>query len=149
MLEDVLRKKILYLNSVNRNIHLSEEVLLSLNNYRYTILQKIFGSLLHDAITPLSLLGTVGNHRPAWADEERIELVFEKSTPSFWEKLLESYAEIHGRNHVVERAELIMAGVKGDMKNYMIWQSKAKYATFLRHMRTNVLPFIDDNPTVE
>jgi hypothetical protein len=149
ILEDVLRKKILYLNSVNRNIHLSEEVLLSLNNYRHTILQKIFGSLLHDAITPLSLLGTVGNHQPAWANEESIELVFEKSSPSFWEKLLESYAEIHGRNSVVERAELIMAGVKGDMKNYMIWQSKAKYATFLRHMRTNVLPFIDDNPTVE
>jgi hypothetical protein len=148
MLEDVLRRKILYLNSVNRNIHLSEEVLLSLNNYRHTTLQKIFGSLLHDAITPLSLLGTVGNYQPAWAHEERIELVVEKSSPSFWEKLLESYVEIHGRNDVVERAELIMAGVKGDMKNYMIWQSKAKYATFLRHMRANVLPFID-NPTVE
>ena len=148
ILEDILRKKILYLNSVNRNIHLSEEVLLSLNNYRHTILQKIFGSLLHDAITPLSLLGTVGDYQPAWANEESIELVFEKSSPSFWEKLLESYAEIHGRNSVVERAELIMAGVKGDMKNYMIWQSKAKYATFLRHMRTNVLPFVD-NPTVE
>lgn len=148
-LEDVLRKKILYLNSVNRNIHLSEEVLLSLNNYRHTTLQKIFGSLLHDAITPLSLLGTVGDYKPAWANEERIELVLQKSSPSFWENLLESYAKIHGRNGVVERAEMIMEGVRTDMKNYMIWQSKAKYATFLRHMRANVLPCIDDNPTVE
>ena len=148
-LEDVLRKKILYLNSANRNIHLSEEVLLSLNNYRHTTLQKIFGSLLHDAITPLSLLGTVGDYQPAWANEERIELVLQKSSPSFWENLLESYAKIHGRNGVVERAEMIMEGVRTDMKNYMIWQSKAKYATFLRHMRANVLPCIDDNPTVE
>ena len=149
MLEDVLRKKILYLNSVNRNIHLSEEVLVSLNNYRHTTLQKIFGSLLHDAITPLSLLGTVGDYQPAWANEERIELVLQKSSPSFWEKLLESYIQTHGRNDVVERAEMIMGGVRTDMKNYMIWQSKAKYATFLRHMRANVLPFIDENPTVE
>lgn len=143
-LEEVLIKKILYLNAANRNIHLSEEVLTNLNNYRYTILQKIFGSLLHDAITPLSLLGTVGNHHPAWANQEGIELVFTKSSPSFWENLLESYKAIHGRNGIVERAEMIMEGVRADMKNYLIWQSKAKYATFLRHMRTSVLPFLQD-----
>lgn len=143
-LEEVLIKKIQYLNTANRNIHLSVEVLTNLNNYRYTTLQKIFGSMLHDAITPLSLLGTVENHHPAWANEENIELVFRKSTPSFWENLLESYKAIYGRNGIVERAEMLMEGVRADMKNYMIWQSKAKYATFLRHMRTSVLPFLQD-----
>jgi hypothetical protein len=147
-LEEVLIKKILYLNTVNRNIHLSEEVLTNLTNYRHTILQKIFGSMLHDAITPLSLLGTVENHRPAWANDENIELVFRKSSPSFWENILESYKAIHGRNGIVERAEMIMEGVRTDMKNYMIWQSKAKYATFLRHMRTSVLPFLHDQVNV-
>jgi len=141
-LQSVLIEKIRFMNSCNKNIHLSEEVLVSLPSYPYYTLQKIFGSLLHDRITPLNLLGTVGMHRPAWASEEKIELVLRKSSPFFWENLLAAYSNTYGRNEHVERAELILDGIRHDMEHYMIWQSKAKYATFLKHMRNNILPFL-------
>jgi len=141
-LEAVLRDKIIYMNSTNKNIHLADDVLAGISNYRYSLLQRIFGSLLHDTITPLTLLGSVCNHRPGWSKEEKIDLVLRKSSPSFWEDMLESYKKIYGNNEVVERAEKIMAGIRSDMSQYLIWQSKAKYATYVRHMRKNVAPFI-------
>jgi len=141
-LESVLREKIVYLNSVNKNVHLTEDILASLSSYRYFSLQKFFGSLLHDAITPLSLLGSVCLHCPAWDTEASIQLVMTKSSPMFWESILEDYIRLNGRTSHSDRAELIMNGVRSDMMNYMIWQSKAKYATFLRHMRKNILPFV-------
>ena len=141
-LESVLIEKIRSMNACNKNIHLSEEVLVSLSSYRYHTLQKIFGSLLHDRITPLNLLGTVGMYRPAWAAEERIELVLRKSSPFFWENILQGYSNTYGRNEHVQRAEMILEGIRNDMEHYMIWQSKAKYATFLKHMRNNIVPFV-------
>ena len=147
-LEAVLREKIMYMNSTNKNIHLADDVLAGIPTYRHSLLQRIFGSLLHDTITPLSLLGSVCTHCPTWSREERIELVLRKSTPSFWENMLESYKAIYGNNEVVDRAEKIMAGIRSDMSQYLIWQSKAKYATYIRHMRKNVAPFINANPMV-
>jgi hypothetical protein len=68
-----------------------------------------------------------------------------KSSPMFWESILDDYIRLNGRTSDSDRAELIMNGVRSDMMNYMIWQSKAKYATFLRHMRKNILPFVKGN----
>ena len=143
LVRDVLQKKIQYLNSVNKNIHLSEEVLLGLSSYTHWTLQKIFGSLLYDTICPLSLLGSVCMHCPSWDRESSIQLVLTKSTPLFWENLLDRYKELHGMNEHAERADYILAAIKADIAAYSIWQSKAKYATFLKHMRKNILPFVE------
>ena len=142
-LESVLIEKILFMNASNKNIHLSEEVLSSLTSYRHFTLQRIFASLLHDRLTPLNLLGVVGPYCAKWDTESKIQLVLRKSTPVYWQNVLALYIEAHGRNAVVERAESILAGIRSDMAMFMTWQSKAKYATFLKHMRTNVLPFVD------
>jgi hypothetical protein len=141
-LETVLREKILYMNTANKNIHLSDEVLYELPSYRHFTLQTIFASLLHDRITPLNLLGAVGLYCAKWDTESRIQLVLRKSSPPYWENILAQYVQTHGRNSVVERAELILDGIRSDIAKFMTWQSKAKYATFLRHMTKNVLPFV-------
>jgi hypothetical protein len=143
LLRDVLQKRIIYLQSVNKNIHLSEEVLVSLPSYSHSTLQKIFGSMLFDSICPLSLLGSVCMHCPSWDREPSIQLVLTKSTPLFWENMLQRYKDVHGMNEHATRADQILSAIKVDIANYSIWQSKAKYATFLKHMRKNILPFVE------
>ena len=82
-------------------------------------------------------------HCPSWDKENSIQLVLTKSTPLFWENLLDRYKELHGMNEHAERADYILAAIKADIAAYSIWQSKAKYATFLKHMRKNILPFVE------
>jgi hypothetical protein len=139
MIHDSLCKAIVNLNTTNRNIHLDEHLLVSLKNLSIRDCQKIHASLLCDTSTPLTLLGTICYNTPQWSYESTIELVITKKAPPFWEDALESYVRVYGRNHHVERAEYIRAAINKDLEDELVWPAKAKYDTYTRHIRANIL----------
>jgi len=141
--EYILREKIKYQNSINKNIHLSDDILANLSSFRYMICQKIYASLLHDNKTPLYLLGKVCMHTRSWTKDESIQLVLQKSPPLFWEDTIALYREKYGQTEDVIRARAIIEGIRNDISLSLVFPSKAKYATFLKHMRKNILPFME------
>jgi len=141
--EHILREKIKHQNSINKNIHLSDDILANLSSFRCMICQKIYASLLHDNKTPLYLLGKVCMHTPSWTKNESIQLVLQKSPPLFWEDRITLYREKYGQNEHVIRARAILEGIRNDISLSLVFPSKAKYATFLKHMRKNILPFVE------
>jgi hypothetical protein len=88
------------------------------------------------------MLGTIRTHQAHWAINPTIQLVLEKSSPSFWESQIEEYKQTYGTDPNVVRAEEILAAVRRDIAHCQIFPSKAKYATFLKHMRKTILPVL-------
>ena len=138
----VLQEKIIQTIKYTKNIHLSEDILSNLSTFRHSTLQVIYASLMYDSITPLNILGTVGEHQPSWSDHSTVQLLLQKSSPSFWQPQLARYKEMYGSDEAITRAERILEAIEKDVKECLIYPSKAKYATFLRHMRTTILPRI-------
>jgi len=135
-----LKEKILEMMKYTKNIRLSDDILHDLPTFSHSICQTIYASLLYDRIIPLCMLGTIRTHQAHWAMNPTIQLVLEKSSPAFWESQIEEYKERYGVDPNVVRAEDILAAIRRDIDHCQIFPSKAKYATFLKHVRKTILP---------
>jgi len=139
LLRESLCKAIISLNATNRNIHLDEELLMNLGSLSTRSCQKIHASLLCDSSTPLTLLGNICTNTPSWSCDPTIELVITKKAPPFWEDAIQAYIDAYGRDEHVERAERIRAAIAKDLEDELIWPAKAKYDTYTRLIRANIL----------
>jgi len=139
LLRESLCKAIISLNATNRNIHLDEELMMSLNSLSTRACQKIHASLLCDTSTPLTLIGKICRNTPSWSCDPTIELVITKKAPPFWEDAIQAYIDAYGRDEHVERVERIRAAIARDLEDELVWPAKAKYDTYTRIIRANIL----------
>lgn len=103
-------------------------------------LQHRLRMLLFDSFMPLDLVANLVDIKKDWLPHPISELVVTKISPDFKLAEIAAYFAKHGETEDSNKARRIIAAIKADMDNDIIYPAEAKYKTFCRLIESMMKP---------